>query len=1144
MSAPNCVPLTHERLVCDLRESLKLALVHRNLRIVQSCLVRVSVSLCRMHQRYAGHNIAPVLDRVAEGLREALHSEDCAELGSMGSETSANNTSSGGEHVSPCRHVDSCHEQKDDEFSQTLLDDSKNFSYNPIHDLQFTPYKYSPKRVVVNTLESKTWLKLPDIMNGHIGNSFSSAFTAKSRFINATTEHVPKPICVQPNMRPTRIPSNPKHRLGIPMPAAHLMRTNTLAKDGSVFAVLDSGADAGLTSYSWMIRDRADCGMTCIGFNSHETVCDISGGAAGECSTMSGKQITIQLGYMGLMPQVNQPLISVPLMRELGYQFYLCDFPYVLTPQGHELPLYVKDNGFLCLRLSRPEPHKVNSVATQRVAKARKGLVPHRRARIGWLKKDAELWHHRLCHQDDNAISKTVQATVGMPSLDWFGRRSGNRRCVSCAIGKASLCHIGPTNFKDKEKMTVGIKEAMGSELEKNEYYQLEQLHMDCCEMDQPDFYGNKVFLIIRDRMSGFMWTYPMKTSKDVWKVFDLFMEKVVQPYFNDHPNTDGSVNRCKTLRTDFGSEFRNKDMERVLTKYGGISLNSAPSPDKDGTAERAIRFVTSLTRTCLIEAGLRKPFWSLILETVVHVANRTYNITKGHVPYTALLKTKPSVKYFRQPGCFAAVFIQDKKRKKMDPKAKLCIFVGYDIQCKTWVFVDPKNGTKIRTNHCQFFERKRDPHEHIDLADMILTAPQLHFNSDTLNWVNDDGCWKCTLWPMHRWPNRSSHEVTKYTLDASLWDPDVLNWDNAPLEFQNPGVDLILDETMSPEEAEKLKKNYQDHEDKWKHDSSSTQPLFPGNILRFTKAKRTGLNQYRRTRLSQMEGLRVREALNGMRFQDAKGKWHVYKPADLRYDLGLHGGIAYLESVPAPSQEETDDGEVSEAEEKEEDGEVSEVEEEKEESNELEPQKAPNRRRRTKRVTFSNLNMMRVKPHVASCTDPTHTNCHVSTWSEIHHTQAFFPQDYSEEDLLDSEGRSLNASGGEEVYCEFGGLDDFDHTDGLGMRNLRDESAMLDEFPEEIRLQDGTSVNRTNADLNESHLEEVDDGGYLNVTSIHHQVGQILPTDDEIYSYRGDGTYVARDGVIHRSHHVQQINADQNQAEYDALLCAQPPGM
>ena len=234
------------------------------------------------------------------------------------------------------------------------------------------------------------------------------------------------------------------------------------------------------------------------------------------------------------------------------------------------------------------------------------------------------------------------------------------------------------------------------------EYEPLQKLHLDCCKMDAFDFYGNNWYLLITDRSTAFKWIVAMDDLTDLYKTVDEFLDKVAIPYLRKY---GGGRNYVEMIRTDSGSEFVNKAYESVLHKRGGIYHSIASADVKDGKIERAVQTVSWLLRTCLIEANLRKTWWSLIAETVIHVLNRSWNEAHQGVPFTMMYNQKPDLQHLRQPGCWAIVHIMDRDRSKLDERAKYVRFVGYDVPRRCWVFVNPKTGRKIRTIHATFFD-------------------------------------------------------------------------------------------------------------------------------------------------------------------------------------------------------------------------------------------------------------------------------------------------------------------------------------------------------------------------------------------------------------------------------------------------------
>ncbi|KAK3014348.1 hypothetical protein RJ639_008941 [Escallonia herrerae] len=75
------------------------------------------------------------------------------------------------------------------------------------------------------------------------------------------------------------------------------------------------------------------------------------------------------------------------------------------------------------------------------------------------------------------------------------------------------------------------------------------------------------------------------------------------------------------------------------------------------------------------------------------------------HTPFEALYKSKPNVNYFRVFGSICYVHIPKSNRTKLDPKAKKCIFVGYDSHRKGWRCMDPETKKFLTSRDVVFDE-------------------------------------------------------------------------------------------------------------------------------------------------------------------------------------------------------------------------------------------------------------------------------------------------------------------------------------------------------------------------------------------------------------------------------------------------------
>ena len=61
-----------------------------------------------------------------------------------------------------------------------------------------------------------------------------------------------------------------------------------------------------------------------------------------------------------------------------------------------------------------------------------------------------------------------------------------------------------------------------------------------------------------------------------------------------------------------------------------------------------------------------------------------------GIMPKKKYTGKKPDISHFKVFGYIAYVHIPDKRRTKLDPKAKKCIFIGYSLQQKGYHYYNP----------------------------------------------------------------------------------------------------------------------------------------------------------------------------------------------------------------------------------------------------------------------------------------------------------------------------------------------------------------------------------------------------------------------------------------------------------------------
>ncbi|MCO5550840.1 hypothetical protein L7F22_004333 [Adiantum nelumboides] len=93
-------------------------------------------------------------------------------------------------------------------------------------------------------------------------------------------------------------------------------------------------------------------------------------------------------------------------------------------------------------------------------------------------------------------------------------------------------------------------------------------------------------------------------------------------------------------------------------------------------------------------EMNMPLTYWAEAVHTAVHIMNRTPTAAIHEIsPYERLYGIKPTVSYMKVFGCVCYVHVPNEARKKMEPKAVKCIFLGYPFEKKGYKCYDP--GTR-----------------------------------------------------------------------------------------------------------------------------------------------------------------------------------------------------------------------------------------------------------------------------------------------------------------------------------------------------------------------------------------------------------------------------------------------------------------
>ncbi|KAA0049830.1 gag/pol protein [Cucumis melo var. makuwa] len=131
--------------------------------------------------------------------------------------------------------------------------------------------------------------------------------------------------------------------------------------------------------------------------------------------------------------------------------------------------------------------------------------------------------------------------------------------------------------------------------------------------------------------------------------------------------------------------------------------LSASGTPQQNGVSERRNRTLLDMVRLMMSYAQLPSLFWGYAIETAVHIFNNVPSKSVSKTPFELWRGRKPSLSHFRIWGCPALVFVTN--LKKLEPRSRLCQFVGYPKETRGGQFFDPQENRVFVSTNVTFLE-------------------------------------------------------------------------------------------------------------------------------------------------------------------------------------------------------------------------------------------------------------------------------------------------------------------------------------------------------------------------------------------------------------------------------------------------------
>lgn len=407
--------------------------------------------------------------------------------------------------------------------------------------------------------------------------------------------------------------------------------------------------------------------------------------------TINGKRVRLMLKDAVYIPDAPFSLLSIPRVRDKTtsdsregklWTFFLNNMPVLYAViLGRGIPPVV--------------PVEIPDV----------GVVPTAEVSTTIVAALIDLTHQQLGHP---ALSVLQQLRV-RGALEGFKAEDTLQPCQACRVGKMVRTSFPTPKFDLKSNESLGP---------------MDELRIDLTGPIRPMGLGGFHYLgLVIDRASRRLYPLYLASKAQVFEKFLVFVTAA--------ENALGR--KPKTLITDNGTEVSNSQFttwcQEKGVHHGYIVPYNSP---QNGLVERPFQTVFGVTRTMLAHASMPKYFWPEASRHSIFLINRRpHSGLGGEIPEFAWNGSIPVYRSLRVFGCRAWRHIPKEQRTKLDDRAELCVFLGFDPERRAYRLWSMGRRTVVSAVSVAFdqhvfpFDRRAAEEANLEVGDLSALLPE-----------------------------------------------------------------------------------------------------------------------------------------------------------------------------------------------------------------------------------------------------------------------------------------------------------------------------------------------------------------------------------------------------------------------------------
>ena len=200
---------------------------------------------------------------------------------------------------------------------------------------------------------------------------------------------------------------------------------------------------------------------------------------------------------------------------------------------------------------------------------------------------------------------------------------------------------------------------------------------------------GENYIFTITCCASKCIWIYAIKYKSDIYDIIIDFYNMIL---------TQFNI-KIKGARLDNAKEFKSIKL-KIFCKSKGLLLeySSIYTQAQNGKSERLNLYLLERIIAICSYKNIPLKLWSILIQGIAHIKNRTYNSTINTSPYELITKQKPDLSYIKILGslCYILVPKQTRGGKNFNNKSKKGILLGFESSNNFIVYIPEDN--KITT--------------------------------------------------------------------------------------------------------------------------------------------------------------------------------------------------------------------------------------------------------------------------------------------------------------------------------------------------------------------------------------------------------------------------------------------------------------